>query len=1161
MEPNSLKWVGSPCGLHGSYIFYKAFKFHLDSKPRILSLGDFFLVRCKPEDPICIAELQLLWEDKASKQLLSSSKLYFLPEDTPQGRTVSHGEDEIVAASEKVIVKLEDLVKWAVPDSCRWECGLRAVPLKPSVVKELGQNGQREALHKFRESMLNSGLNFKDVLKEKAELGEDEDRRILVLSYPQYCRYRSVIARLRERPSSLLTDQVVLALGGIAALDGNTQILYCRETFEHATLIENESICDKLAPNLKGRPRKKKPSISQRRDSQGLSIGKETAKEAAKESSGTEGKASVKIKTELKAAAAKPKSSSSGGKKASADERPNDVAAGEECRADEQAFLVSLYKYMKDRKTPIERIPYLGFKQINLWTMFQAAQKLGGYELITARRQWKNVYDELGGNPGSTSAATCTRRHYERYVAFVTLGCQVNKPSCQVNNQPSSSSFEEVVTRAVHSSICNDAKNPYRFLLCLFIYVCSLSSNLHMSNSKEESHEVHQPQQHSLLNDRKPGDEEEELELTVKEETLSSDVPETRPLLHALPSENGPAKYVTEENLQKHSEESKHELQELQEESNDFCQATSHSLHQSHDQEQWHNGVSVYNSHLSSSVNKETPSHVGMVLPTLKQKPLQTPPASEILASNGELPGKEESCFSYLPVLYPRSNPGIMSPLAKKKLLSQVSGTALPNNYSFGPPPPLVSKKCISRSPEDVSPPQSSQIHATQEPGMINRPSVIQLAHSFKSRGTEEQRSSCESLKVDLCGISESFKGTSSQSHPQPSPTGESYLLSTDCHHTVEKTGEKTALYPSKGPNFLSDFYSSPNLNTMYRQTDHHLSKEPLTKYLNRELLFSRDCEVTQSYSANKNPENVVLSYCSSSEKEKIALEDQPTDLSLPKSTQKPASSKAYSIIHQEMKTPPLFQTSSLEYHPKACRVPPMTVATQNKAMDIPLRTPGKMQNSQDEDIICPKIEDLARPILSSKCSPQNIGAARPLKRKLEELENGIPEKKIRAVTPMHSVKDTTAGKSKTPDSECGGLKPADPVQAVHVNSYVESHKFPLHSPIFPGLYPGTFLSQVQDMCDSLGSRLPSGYSHQLQYLKNQAVVSPLVPPFTIHSLMMQRQLLATAGSPPHLYRHPVGASYGDILHHSLYPLSALSSQPAFSPPQLSSVHPSTKLS
>ncbi|XP_038615285.1 AT-rich interactive domain-containing protein 5A [Tachyglossus aculeatus] len=85
-------------------------------------------------------------------------------------------------------------------------------------------------------------------------------------------------------------------------------------------------------------------------------------------------------------------------------------------REEEQAFLVSLYKFMKDRHTPIERVPHLGFKQINLWKIYKAVEKLGAYELVTGRRLWKNVYDELGGSPGSTSAATCTRRHYERLV-------------------------------------------------------------------------------------------------------------------------------------------------------------------------------------------------------------------------------------------------------------------------------------------------------------------------------------------------------------------------------------------------------------------------------------------------------------------------------------------------------------------------------------------------------------------------------------------------------------------------------------------------------------------------------------------------------------------------------------------------------------------------
>lgn len=77
--------------------------------------------------------------------------------------------------------------------------------------------------------------------------GQEEDgRKVLVLSYPQYCRYRSVLARLREQPSSLLIDHTVLALGGIAALGGGTRILYCRDTFEHPALLQNESICDEF---------------------------------------------------------------------------------------------------------------------------------------------------------------------------------------------------------------------------------------------------------------------------------------------------------------------------------------------------------------------------------------------------------------------------------------------------------------------------------------------------------------------------------------------------------------------------------------------------------------------------------------------------------------------------------------------------------------------------------------------------------------------------------------------------------------------------------------------------------------------------------------------------------------------------------------------------
>nr|XP_057918087.1 AT-rich interaction domain 6 [Doryrhamphus excisus] len=82
----------------------------------------------------------------------------------------------------------------------------------------------------------------------------------------------------------------------------------------------------------------------------------------------------------------------------------------------EEQFLKGLYLFMKKRDTPIERIPHLGFKQIDLYVMFKTVRSLGGYHQVTAQQLWKQVYNSLGGNPRSTSAATCTRRHYEKLL-------------------------------------------------------------------------------------------------------------------------------------------------------------------------------------------------------------------------------------------------------------------------------------------------------------------------------------------------------------------------------------------------------------------------------------------------------------------------------------------------------------------------------------------------------------------------------------------------------------------------------------------------------------------------------------------------------------------------------------------------------------------------
>ncbi|XP_011799508.1 PREDICTED: AT-rich interactive domain-containing protein 5B [Colobus angolensis palliatus] len=1122
MEPNSLQWVGSPCGLHGPYIFYKAFQFHLEGKPRILSLGDFFFVRCTPKDPICIAELQLLWEERTSRQLLSSSKLYFLPEDTPQGRNSDHGEDEVIAVSEKVIVKLEDLVKWVHSDFSKWRCGLHAGPVK---TEALGRNGQKEALLRYRQSTLNSGLNFKDVLKEKADLGEDEEEtNVIVLSYPQYCRYRSMLKRIQDKPSSILTDQFALALGGIAVVSRNPQILYCRDTFDHPTLIENESICDEFAPNLKGRPRKKKP-CPQRRDS--FSGVKDS-------NNNSDGKAVAKVKCEARSALTKPKNNHNNCKKVSNEEKPK-VAIGEECRADEQAFLVALYKYMKERKTPIERIPYLGFKQINLWTMFQAAQKLGGYETITARRQWKHIYDELGGNPGSTSAATCTRRHYERVSSEQekeqeTLSQKsIPEPLPAADMKKKIEGYQEFSARPLASRV-----DPEKD-----------SETDQGSNSEKVAEEA---------GEKGPTPPLPSAPLAPEKDSALVPGANKQPL--TSPSALVDSKQ--ESKLCCFTESPENEPQEASFPSFPTTQPPLANQNETEDDK-----LPAMADYIANCTVKLDQLGSDDIHNALKQTPKVLVVQSFDMFKDKDLTGpmNENHGLNYTPLLYSRGNPGIMSPLAKKKLLSQVSGASLSSSYPYGSPPPLISKKkLIAR--DDLCSSLSQAHHGQSTDHMaVSRPSVIQHVQSFRSKPSEERKTINDIFKHEKLSRSDPHRCSFSKHHLNP--LADSYVLKQEIQEGKDKLLEKRALPHSHMPSFLADFYSSPHLHSLYRHTEHHLHNEQTSKYPSRDMY--RESE-NSSFPSHRHQEKLHVNYLTSlhlQDKKSAAAEaptdDQPTDLSLPKNPHKPTG-KVLGLAHsttgpQESKGISQFQvlgSQSRDCHPKACRVSPMTMSGPKKYPESLSRS-GKPHHVRLENFR--KMEGMVHPILHRKMSPQNIGAARPIKRSLEDLDLVIAGKKARAVSPLDPSKEVS-GKEKTSEQESEGSKAA---HGGHSGGASEGHKLPLSSPIFPGLYSGS-------LCNSgLNSRLPAGYSHSLQYLKNQTVLSPLMQPLAFHSLVMQRGIFTSPTNSQQLYRHlaaatPVGSSYGDLLHNSIYPLAAINPQAAFPSSQLSSVHPSTKL-
>ncbi|XP_062436317.1 AT-rich interactive domain-containing protein 5B isoform X3 [Rhea pennata] len=1099
MEHSSLQWVGAPCGSHGPYVFYKAFRFPRrgGARPRVLALGDFFFVRSGAEQPACIAELQLLWEERTSRQLLSSSKLYFLPEDTPQGRTSDHGEDEVIAVSEKVTVKLEDLARWAQSDFSKWRCGFRAAPVPPAAA---GRGGPREALARYRQSTLNSGLNFKDVLKEKADLGEDdEDSNLLILSYPQYCRYRSMLKRIQDRPSSVLTDQFVLALGGIAVTSKNPQIFYCRDTFDHPTLIENESICDEFAPNLKGRPRKKKP-CPQRRDSLN------------------------------------------------------------------------------------------GIKDSNNNSESKAVAK------ITARRQWKHIYDELGGNPGSTSAATCTRRHYERlilpYERFIKGEEDKPLPPVKPRKQDNSSQEGEAKTKV---SGTKRIKNENQ-------------------KSKKEKDNAQKPQDASEVSSEQEKDQESADQKNFPEHPAVGEMKQPvqgPPSLSPEAARPVPLEKTDLTENSSNSEKAKEEVQHsssfssiaMSSEEETMLDATiTKQLHPSADALEDAKPEQRLHKAFTDSLESEPPempfTAFPVQLPTqsdmeddklpemadyianctvkvdqlgnedihnaLKQTPKVLVVQNFDMFKEKELPGSmnDDSTFGYTPLLYSKGNPGIMSPLAKKKLLSQVSGASLSCSYPYGSPPPLISKKKLN-SRDELSSSISQGPHAlNSDPVAINRPSVIQHVQSFKTK--EERKSINDVFKHDILSKPDHQRCDFSKHHL--SSLAESYVPKTDIQDCKDKMSEKRALQHSHVPTFLADFYSSPHLHSLYRHTEHHLNNEQTSKYLPRDMF--RESENISTFTQHKHQEKLNLNYHPSlhQQEKKAAVEassdDQPTDLSLPKSVHKqtakaPGSGLPHaSMAQQEGKSISQFpaassQAVSLDCNPKACRVSPMAMTAPKKHSEL-LHRSGKQQAQRLENLR--KMEGMVHPIISRRTSPQTIGAARPLKRSLEDLDKVISEKKIRAVSPLHLPKETPA-KEKVPDPEGESSKS---VHSIHSGSMLEGHKFPLSTPIFTGLYPGA-------LCAGLNNRLPPGYSHPLQYLKNQTMLSPLMQPLALHSFMVQRQFLTSPANSQQLYRHlaaatPVGSSYGDLLHNSIYPLAAINPQAAFPSSQLSSVHPSTKL-
>ncbi|KAG8235784.1 hypothetical protein J437_LFUL016313 [Ladona fulva] len=294
---------------------------------------------------------------------------------------------------------------------------------------------------------------MKDDKRESIRKGHGN---VVILSYARYCRYRAVLKRLEGlrapkdgSPSpSWLRGALAVALGGFPVSEPDTHVLFCKDTFDYPDLEGHELLCNHLAPNLKGRRRRKrkKRSPSPESESNESESSLSTYSSAAKNKFGSGVSSSVNSRDGIRAGrrlappprgrrrrpcgsvtapivpagSQRPPSSSSASSSPPPHQHTNpsspDNGIGVGRNEEERRFLTHLHTFMKHRGSPIERLPHLGFKKIDLFEFYGKVQSSGGYEKVTGRKLWKHIYDELGGHQGNTSAATCTRRHYEKLL-------------------------------------------------------------------------------------------------------------------------------------------------------------------------------------------------------------------------------------------------------------------------------------------------------------------------------------------------------------------------------------------------------------------------------------------------------------------------------------------------------------------------------------------------------------------------------------------------------------------------------------------------------------------------------------------------------------------------------------------------------------------------
>ncbi|CAH1262965.1 ARID4A [Branchiostoma lanceolatum] len=94
-----------------------------------------------------------------------------------------------------------------------------------------------------------------------------------------------------------------------------------------------------------------------------------------------------------------------------------DEESSDEDSEEKEKFLEDLYRFMEEKGTPITKPPVLGYRDLNLFKLYEMVQGQGGFDEVTKDGgQWKELYSKMGIPAQHSAASHNIKAAYKKYL-------------------------------------------------------------------------------------------------------------------------------------------------------------------------------------------------------------------------------------------------------------------------------------------------------------------------------------------------------------------------------------------------------------------------------------------------------------------------------------------------------------------------------------------------------------------------------------------------------------------------------------------------------------------------------------------------------------------------------------------------------------------------